>query len=331
MNDAIADIAKVLATYEKIPPQFTTAYHHPRYVQMDAADKKNSEAVFFIYEEDNAIYYHPLHLTATSQYDVIDLESVRGYGGPITTSMSTEFLRRARSSYLQWVTSLNVCVEFVRFSPLIKNHEYYYGDSWFDRQVRYIDLQGYSIERQSNRAKGCIKKSLREDYIFYIDSNPEKNVIFEFADLYHQRMNELSAAAQYYFSNEYLLELFSGRSFLVYLRLNSRMECAVVVLDHPHCIEYHLSAASAEARAAGATNLMLHKIATHFCNNKKYFHLGGGTNSNVDNSLLKFKSGAGHLSGEFYIGKTIHKPEQYDQLKNTLGESFNQRVIFYRD
>ncbi|RYG16521.1 MAG: GNAT family N-acetyltransferase, partial [Chitinophagaceae bacterium] len=163
------------------------------------------------------------------------------------------------------------------------------------------------------------------------DADPSDDVIVEFAELYRQRMDELSATAQYYFSNEYFFNLLKNTSLIAYLRLGSKMVCAVLLLDHPHYLEYHLSAANTEARASGATNLIIHNIATHFCNEKNYFHLGGGNNSNIDNSLLEFKRGVTTLSGEFLIGKKVHQPEHYTQLRSLFSNQTSQRVIFYRD
>ena len=69
----------------------------------------------------------------------------------------------------------------------------------------------------------------------------------------------------------------------------------------------------------------------------KEFHLGGGYNSEPDNSLLKFKKSFSGNMKKFYIGKWIFNQKKYDELKQGWAirnpekiEKFGKLLLCYR-
>lgn len=324
------DIHVARQAYGALPELLKSPYHNPDYVVLDATEKQNAKPVFFIFKRNNEIYYHPLHLIYTPQYDVFDFESVRGYGGPISTSYDQDFLAEAHAAYKLFVLEYNVCVEFIRFSPILENHQYYYGKSWFDRETRAINLQNYSIKEQSYRSSRYIKKAVSQHCEVRFSSTPGYGQIKKFIDLYNQRMAELEAVDQYLYSDSYFEKIFSGNVELVWIEKDEEYLAASLLLLSEDYIEYHLSAANGFGRECGATNFILHKVAEKYTNNKKVFHLGGGNNSNNENSLLSFKRGVSNLQKEFYIGCCFHQPKKYEELGALFEGRQDRRVIFYR-
>ena len=52
----------------------------------------------------------------------------------------------------------------------------------------------------------------------------------------------------------------------------------------------------------------------------EYFHFGGGTSSDIKDSLFKFKSGFSKENKMFYIGKKIHN-QKYTTNYINMGEN----------
>ncbi len=332
MSYRLLSLSEAKQYYSRFPGDRVSPYHHPEYVYWDAIDKGNAEAIFFFYENQQGIYYHPLHKINTELYCICDLESARGYGGPVTTIDDPLFLDLAENAYQQFIDEHDISVEFIRFSPLLAYQaSIYKGETWYDRDVRLIDLTDYDIDRQENRSRGAIKKASSMAYEFHYHDNPAPLLIDQFMALYRKRMAEISATTQYCFTDNYFIHLLSANASLAWLSHQGQMVAASMLLESTDIIEYHLSCSTDTARKTGATNLLLHQVAMKFRNQKKFFHLGGGNDSKPDNSLLLFKKGVGQLRQEFRIGKRIHNPTLYQQLKKQLHIESTPRVIFYRD
>lgn len=326
----LAEISSIRKIYQLIPDHLKSPYHHPDYVVLDAQEKKNASAIFFIYAEDQNIYYHPLHLVKTIEFDVYDLESARGYGGPISTSCEKSFLNRANEHYKKWIEMYGVCVEFVRFSPVLSNHAIYWGDILFDRVTVAIELMDYDLSYQSYRSRRYIKKTLAKEPRIYFDSQPTFSKLREFNSLYNQRMKELDATNHYLYSSNYFEMLFTCGAEMAWVELDGVMISAAIFIKNNYFFEYHLSASNDMGRAVGATNYLLHAVSEKYKDKIKIIHLGGGNNSNSENSLLQFKKGIGKLSLNYYVGRRIHNASIYNDLKLRFKIEDEKRVIFYR-
>jgi len=323
------DLLSARQAYHALPSGLKSPYHNPDYVVLDAVEKTNTDPVFFIFRKSGEIYYHPLHRVHTPELNVIDFESARGYGGPISTTSDKEFLREALNEYKNFSAEHNVLVEFIRFSPVLENQHYYYGDVWLDRPTCAIDLSDYAIEKNSHGAISNINKALKNDCQVAITGEPTKQQFAAFNRLYNERMNELNADKQYLFTENYVEKIIGGNNAMVLVEHNHEIIAAAIFLGGFAWFEYHLSAANAQGRKFGVINLILHTFALQNQNASAILHLGGGTDQDPDNKLLQFKQGMGKLKKRFYIGKYIHQHERYEELKK-INLNNNKRVIFYR-
>jgi hypothetical protein len=222
-----------------------------------------------------------------------------------------------------------VLVEFIRFSPILHNHHHYYGDSWLDRATCEIDLSSYELEKNSHGAIANIKKSLKNNCRVIVTRVPSYEQCAEFNRIYRNRMIELNADAQYFYSDEYVKHLINDTNELVLVHHDNDVIAAAIFLRSCQWHEYHLSAANALGRQYGVINLILHDYAMRNSAPSAILHLGGGTNNDTNNSLLKFKQAMGKINQHFYIGKYVHQPERYQELKSR-SKNPNNRVIFYR-
>ena len=97
-----------------------------------------------------------------------------------------------------------------------------------------------------------------------------------------------------------------------------------------NCGHYHLEGSNHDYSNLAANNLLLWKTAIELGKlGVNEFHLGGGYNSDPDNSLLKFKKSFSNNLKKFYIGKWILNPDKYMELKKSWAEKYPEKVDKY--
>ena len=81
-----------------------------------------------------------------------DIITPYGYGGHLTQNSSEQIIQDFRLEFDEYCQKNNIISEFIRFHPLLKNHEYLEGliDVVFDRETVYIDLTKSEGEILSN-------------------------------------------------------------------------------------------------------------------------------------------------------------------------------------
>ena len=93
-------------------------------------------------------------------------------------------------------------------------------------------------------------------------------------------------------------------------------------------IHYHLGGSLKEYLNYYPNNFLFWELIK-FAKEKgfKYLHLGGGSSTDIDDSLFKFKRHFGNNILEFYIGTRIHNKDIYEKLidlwsKNNLDKEY---------
>lgn len=320
--------------FNEIDPKLKIPSQHPTYLQIDCKREKEAVPTYFVYEESGYLYYHAFHVTPVFETAFYDIQSPYGYGGPVSTSQDKGFLERAWSYYKSWCKKNNIMAEFIRFHPVIGNWEYYYGVVHVDRETVWIDLReddlvtGYQSKTR-NMLRKAIKSGLTVEWY-------EKTEFFKlFSPLYENLMNQLQASDFYNFSAEYY-DAWIQSDFGQYAicKKDGEVVAASVFYYCDDIMEYHLSASNEIGKKYAANTLLLHEAGKRGkelgC---KLLHLGGGTNNLPDNALHKFKAGFSNHRGLYHIGKYIHLPDVYENLKaewqDKKGEVSN-RILFYR-
>ena len=139
----------------------------------------------------------------------------------------------------------------------------------------------------------------------------------DFPRLYTAAMEQLRADRFYFFSDNYFRLLLGWQQAqLAFCLKGEEPVAAARFLRGSHIMEYHLAAANSEGKRLSASNLLLDRAAARArelgC---RRLHLGGGTDNRPDNPLLFFKSGFSRERCLFMIGRTIHAPEAYEELR----------------
>ncbi len=328
------DFQQALTIFDQLDKNLKAPGLHPRYAAIDAERSNLALPVFWIYEEGKDIYYHSFHLMPIEGTEFYDVQSPYGYGGPVATTRSPEFLSRAWSAYSTWTAEHHILTEFVRFHPLLENWCYFNGNVIDDRPTVWIKINhATSLSAYKPRARTAIRKAIQHG--LQVEWWQGLDFLRVFPPLYHDLMAELKANRFYDFPARYFQALTDWEAAKAAVCLDgSEVIAAAVFLHLGNILEYHLSAASTHGKKLNAAHLLLHEAITFGQQlNCPYLHLGGGTNPSADNSLLFFKSGFSRERACFKIGTKVHLPGPYQEMKIQYQEHYGQvpsRFQFYR-
>ena len=256
-----------------------------------------------------------------------DVATPYGYGGWIIEGEETKELF---SSYEYWCRKNSVISEFVRFHPMLKNHEA--CESFYEvirlGEVVHMDLSSPAViwENIISKNRNVIRKATKNDVRIYNGRFPE---IYEtFRSIYNGTMDKDHAEEYYYFGKEFyqsVLEDLPNNAQVFFAEKEGKVIAASIILTANGRINYHLSGSLREYSSLAPTNLLLYKVALWGHENGfKTLYLGGGVGSGED-GLFKFKRAfyKGELN-RFHIGKKIFDEEKYNQmlsLRDDISES----------
>lgn len=246
-----------------------------------------------------------------------DFSTPYGYGGWIIEGEDTESLFRA---YSAWFEKNGIISEFVRFHPMIKNHEAV--GSFYEviqlGEVVHMDLSSPELIWNNiiSKNRNMIRKAIKNNVVIYNGRFPE---IFEkFRAIYNGTMDKDDAEEYYYFGSEFyksILEDLPQNAQVFWAEKEGQVIAASIMLATNGRMNYHLSGSLREFSSFAPTNLLLYEAALWGCaNGYRTLYMGGGVGSGED-SLFKFKRAfyKGELN-HFFIGKRIYSTEKYNEL-----------------
>ena len=246
-----------------------------------------------------------------------DFATPYGYGGWIIEGEATEGLFGA---YRHWIEKNGIISEFVRFHPMVKNHEA--CRSFYEviqlGEVVHMDLSSPEEiwNNISSKNRNMIRKALKNDIKIYNGRFPE--IYEKFRVIYNGTMDKDDAEQYYYFQPDFytsVLEDLPSNAQVFWAEKDGQTIAASIMIYANGRMNYHLSGSLREYSSLAPTNLLLYKAALWGCaNGYKTLYLGGGVGSGED-SLFKFKR-AFYKGGinHFYIGKKIHHQTLYNEL-----------------
>lgn len=246
-----------------------------------------------------------------------DFATPYGYGGWIVEGENSSDLYHA---YENWMHKNGIISEFVRFHPMIKNHEMcrdFYEVIQLGEVVHMeLDSPETIWENLSSKNRNMIRKAIKNGVRIYNGRFPE---IYEsFREIYNETMRNDDADDYYYFDKIFyksLLEDLPYNSQVFYAVKDDEIIAASIVISANGKMNYHLSGSVQKYRNLAPTNLLLYEASLWgYANGYKTFYLGGGVGS-VEDNLFRFKKSffRGSLN-HFYIGKKIYDPIKYDEL-----------------
>ncbi|HEX8563144.1 MAG TPA: GNAT family N-acetyltransferase [Flavobacterium sp.] len=297
------------------------AYFTEEYVKLYATHTDEPEC--FICESDNNILLFP-YLRRRFEFGAqsySDFETPYGYGGPIANTSDKEFIENALRLFAKYCTEQAFVCGFVRFHPLLNNAAGFetIGRVLVDRQTVAINLElsenDIWMNELTSKNRSTIKKAASRGLRFVADY--DFAYLDNFIDLYNRTMDKLGADEFYKFGPRYYSTWKSTMpdSFLGVVLSDDSVVSAAMFFYSQDYGHYHLSGSNRDYLSMSPNNLLLWEAALELKrNNVKHFHLGGGSDSDENNSLLDFKSRFAKSRYEFKIGKTIFNQPLYDEI-----------------
>lgn len=246
-----------------------------------------------------------------------DFVTPYGYGGWI---IEGESLDKLFSTYETWCRDNNVVSEFVRYHPVLKNHEKT-NDSYDVIALGgtiSMDLSSPEViwANLTSKNRNMVRKAQKSGIIIYNGRYPD--IYEKFQTVYNGTMDKDEADSYYYFGEQFyqsILNDLSTEAQVFYAELDGNVVAASIMLAANGRLNYHLSGSLRDYQNLAPTNLLLYQAALWgCCNGCKTLHLGGGVGSHED-SLYKFKKA--FYRGEpcrFHIGRKMYIEEKYDDL-----------------
>lgn len=280
-------------------------------------EDKTIRGINVVMKRDIAKDIHFVGRIAEGQY--FDFATPYGYGGWLIEGNKPCGLFEV---YEKWCQDNGIISEFVRFHPMLKNHE---GCKDFYEIVQLGEVVHMDItapetiwNNMISKNRNMIRKAIKNDIKIYNGRFPE---IFEtFRFIYNGTMDKDHAEDYYYFGKEFyqsVLEDLPQNAQVFYAEKDGEVIAASIILASNERMNYHLSGSLREYSNLAPTNLILYKAALWgYENGYKTLYLGGGVGSGED-GLFKFKRAFNRgVLNRFYIGKKIFDEKKYDELVN---------------
>ena len=278
-------------------------------------EKEQTRGINVVMKRDVAL---DKHFKGNLEYNkYFDFSTPYGYGGWLIEGENKDGLF---SEYESWCQKNGIICEFVRFHPVLKNHQFSSGvyDVVQLGNTVALDLSSPEViwENIISKNRNMIRKVEKNG----IEIHHRKDLtLFEnFRRMYNATMDK-DHAEEYYFFEEKFYECIHNDLYdnyeLFYAVLNGEIIAMSIILFGNTQMHYHLSGSVLEYRSLAPTNLLLYKAAL-WGSEQGYrtFHLGGGVGAGEDN-LYKFKAAFNKNSDyQFSIGKQIFNEEKYKEL-----------------
>jgi len=305
-----------------MPFEMQDIYYKSHYYKMYEANG-DGVAKCFAFESDGDIGLYPFLLNRIDGYDTgkvcYDIQTAYGYGGPILSSGNAVFRNEFEKQFMNYCKDQNIIAEFIRFHPLICNHEVFRKNIEVirNRTTVYLDVSK-SIDNiwhfdVSSKNRNMIRKAEKNGLKVYLSDD-----YTEFKKIYEKTMDKVNASDYYYFDDDYYNNMKDNKEYiLLNVAYDNVIIAAAIFIKCGYYFHYHLAGSRSEFLNMAPNNLLLWEaIKIAVASDAKTFHFGGGLTDNADDGLYKFKSNFSKSTAGFYIGKRIHDVHLYKYLIN---------------
>jgi serine/alanine adding enzyme len=302
---------------------------YPQYAQIYEQNNEGEACCFVTQKSRNDFIIYPFLKRKINQLDLYkslsedfwDITSPYGYGGYLRNKNCSIDMKEFFRIFQNYCKEHNIISEFVRFNPWLKTedscNEFLEVSLW--NQVVAIELTKSEQEiwaEFDSKNRNRIRKSRKCGVV--IKQDLDFTFIEDFCQLYNQTMDRKDALNYYYYDKHFFLNmisLLSGNIALFNAFYDNKIIASLIVLYANDFAHAHLSCADAENLNLAPYNILFYEVALWGKKEGfKYFILGGGTTSEADDSLLRFKKRFSKNYFDFYVGKKIHNKEIYELL-----------------
>ena len=303
----------------------------------------DGEPLLFFYDDENLrginvvmkrdVAQDPHFMGKLPEGCFFDFSTPYGYGGWIIEGENTEQLFQA---YHEWTKQNGIISEFVRFHPMLKNHEQV--SPFYDveqlGEVVHMELSDREEiwENITSKNRNMIRKAMKNDV--KIRNGQFSEIRKDFRAIYDRTMDKDHADRYYYFGDQFYESVckdLSNNTQAFWAEKDGEIIAASIMLVANGYMNYHLSGSLKEFGSLAPTNLLLYEAALWGnLNGCRSLYLGGGVGSGED-GLFKFKRS--FYKGElncFYIGKKIFDQAKYKELVDMRSEPLKKFFPAYR-
>lgn len=331
---------------QRISVEKRDVYFTPEYYSL-YKNNGNGEACCYVFEKDGDIVLYPFLRNSISPLgyhldrEYYDIQGAYGYNGIIASNNEPSLIKSFWDSFDKWCQENSIVAEFSRFHPLLNNHLLASPkmQTFYSRHTVALDLSDDDIwmHQISSKNRNMIRKAEKEG-VTIVESDDYET----FRNLYNGTMTDLNAEGFYFFPKKYYEEYkqsFKDNSILCIAMFNGKAIAGSMFMFSGEYAHYHLSGRNREYSRYAANNMILwYAIQRAKERGLKWFHFGGGTSGNDDDSLLRFKKEFSKTLCEFWIGKRIHNLTVYNQIveqwRDNYPDSYMRnkvRLLGYRD
>lgn len=310
-----------LSEQEKTILRTLDIYYQPEYLICDEAIQGGKyELAIAISGNDYWVYpYIVIPIKNTPYFDLI---SPYGYGGPTTNNL--EFGKKAELFFVEEIRKRkNVITELVRY------HYLYNQSSLFEQDIQNIHNRNVVvlhtdtdedlwISQFSGTTRNLVRKLEKEGYEWR-EKVFEKADIADFKLSYYANMKHTNAADFYFFDDSFfqqLVDQLGDKIHIAYVEKEGIVFASALFFISGGIVSYYLSARNLDYPKVPGSNLLLSKMSLWAQDNHlKLVNFGGGLSLSEADFLFKFKRNFSKDTLKFYIGKRIHQPAIYEELK----------------
>ncbi|MCO4096708.1 GNAT family N-acetyltransferase [Macrococcoides canis] len=319
----------------------TDIYHEWGYVNSYKINGDGEPLLFtFINDETeiiNVVLKRDIHeeerLSSVKPNKLFDLISPYGYGGTLIDTENEDDINEYFFKYEKYCKKNNIISEFVRFHPI--QNSIPLVESAYEiiklGEVVALDLSSEDTvwSNIQSRMRSKIRSSLKNDVEIFFSN--DISLLDRFIEIYEETMHKNNALDYYFFKREYYESLLKGLPYnllFCYAKHEGEIISMAMMFLGNDIIHYHLSGTDQKFNKLAPNNAVILSTAIWGVRNKfKYFHLGGGLGSAVDDLLSYKKKFNKNSDFRFSIGKKIFNQEKYDELVSE--RNFDEQQGFF--
>lgn len=338
--------------WDEVLSQFKEKDIFFKYEYLDLYSKSGEYPLMFYMESSIGKMAYPFMLRDISYSDnfkdkiekdlYFDISTAYGYGGHLIQAnednLRISLIELFYEKFGDFCKEKNVVSEFIKFSPLLKNHKDIdrVVNSFYLKKVVATDLQSYG-----DPLYGEVKKRKRAD------SRKRRKLgmktVFEFSPksfdvqfkIYNETMDRNNASDFYYFSKDYfdkMLATLSDNILIVNVIFKGKIIGFELCFLYGDFIHSHLGGTLLDYIKKSPNDLSSVDIINWgHKNNYKYFYVGGGITSDEDDSLYLYKKAfAKNTDFNYYLGNKVWNQDDYDYLTSLVSrESKDKNKGFF--
>jgi hypothetical protein len=313
LNDADRWRARLAAT------RLGDFYHDPAYLAALAA-RGEGEPLFFHYAQGDCAGFHAVLLRPLAALPfahpyaaAFDAVSPYGYAGPVISHAD-----RAAEFWAAWreaAQARGIVAEFVRFHPLLRNHEPFAAclDVREAGETIWLDLAGDFEAGLSASCRRNVRLAARRGLVV---ERADFGRLPQFWEMYSATMRRKGAEDYYFFDLPYFERFrdgFGDDCWLMRAHADGRDAAYSICVRHRDLLHYHLSCSDdAMAKIKPVDSLLVETARIAQSDGVRKFHLGGGYRGR--DSLHEFKARFSPERATFYVGRAVHDADAVARL-----------------